>query len=138
MAPRSSTCRACSAPRPSPTASSRTSEARRHARGVPPARWAHAPALRLVASSGPGLAAVLGHEVGHVLARHSAERLSESLLLEGGLTAISAAMGDSQKRPVVMAALGLGATVGIALPHSRRQEAEADAIGVDLMANAGF
>jgi predicted Zn-dependent protease len=88
----------------------------------------------------PGqLAAVLGHEVGHVLAHHSNERVSESMALES-LTAISTVFmnKDSKSYGVAMAALGIGSQFGIVLPHSRKQESEADTVGLDLMSKAGF
>lgn len=85
------------------------------------------------------LATVLGHEVGHVLAHHGNERMSENVVLEEGLSAVDAFLGaNGNQRSLIMAALGVGAQVGVALPHSRTQEAEADRIGLDLMAQAGF
>ncbi len=84
------------------------------------------------------LAAVLGHEVAHVLARHSNERLSQSQLTNLGLSAADMAMGDSSVRQPAMAALGLGAQVGVLLPYGRVQESEADVLGLQLMAAAGF
>lgn len=84
------------------------------------------------------VAAVLGHEVAHVLARHSNERLSQSQLTNLGLSAADMAMGDSSVRQPAMAALGLGAQVGVLLPYGRVQESEADQLGLQLMAAAGF
>lgn len=86
------------------------------------------------------LGAVLGHEVGHVLARHSAERASAQLLEQGGASALGGILSnpDSKAYPLIMAGLGLGTQYGIAMPHSRTQESEADAIGLELMAKAGF
>ena len=91
-----------------------------------------------IASTQDQLAAVIAHEVGHVIARHGAERVSQRVVIEGGLAAVSAAVGDGVKGPLIMGALGLGATVGVLLPYSRTHEAEADAIGMSLMARAGF
>lgn len=91
-----------------------------------------------------GLAAVLGHEVAHALARHGAERISDQRLISAGLTAASLALvtaggkRGSAYTPLAIAALGAGATVGIALPMSRTQESEADHIGLILMAMAGY
>jgi len=85
------------------------------------------------------LAAVLGHEVGHVLARHGNERVSQNLAAQTGLQITAAMLGGSEsKRQAVMAALGVGTQVGILLPFSRTHESEADLIGLKLMAEAGF
>ncbi len=98
--------------------------------------------LLKVAKTPDQLAAVLGHETGHVIARHSNERASEQLLQQGALTAANAFLSSGGKgggtNSIIMAALGLGTQVGIALPPSRTQESEADTIGEDLMAQAGF
>jgi predicted Zn-dependent protease len=96
--------------------------------------------LLKVAKTQGQVAAVLGHEVGHVLAEHPKERVSEQLAAQGGLTVLEAIMGNPQdtRHKLLLAALGLGAEVGVLLPHSRRQESEADLIGLDLMAKAGF
>ncbi len=88
------------------------------------------------------LAAVVGHEIGHVLAQHGAERVSQGLAAQGGLQIIEAfLLGKSkgkQSHQTIMAALGLGLQYGVILPHGRTQESEADLIGLDLMAKAGF
>jgi predicted Zn-dependent protease len=82
------------------------------------------------------LAAVLGHEVGHVIARHSNERASQETLMQQGMGMIqNTTYGQN---PLVMAGLGLGAQYGVLMPYSRTHESEADMIGVDLMAKAGF
>ncbi|GBD26552.1 Beta-barrel assembly-enhancing protease [bacterium HR30] len=87
-----------------------------------------------------GLAAILGHEVGHALARHAGERMSQGLLLDVVLSLGSAALGGSspETRNLIYQALGLGAQIGYVLPFSRSQEAEADYIGLILMAKAGY
>lgn len=97
--------------------------------------------LLKVAKTDSQLAAVLGHEVGHVLARHGNERVSEAFAAQGGLAAASVALGGgegSSKKNLLMAALGLGTQFGVLLPHSRGQESEADIVGLDLMSQAGF
>lgn len=94
--------------------------------------------LLKVAVNQDQVATVIGHEVGHVLARHGNERVSESVFLETGMSAVQAFAGGGQNHNMIMAALGLGAQVGVQLPHSRTQESEADSIGLDLMAKAGF
>jgi predicted Zn-dependent protease len=86
-----------------------------------------------------GLAAVLGHEIGHVLARHGGERLSQQM---GVQTATQLLAGLASSNPatvqLVSAALGAGAQVGVLLPWGRQQESEADHIGLILMAKAGY
>ncbi|KAF7774013.1 hypothetical protein PCIT_a0387 [Pseudoalteromonas citrea] len=86
------------------------------------------------------LAAVMGHEVGHVIAEHSNERVSQNSLLQFGLQASNTAlqMGNIEYRNAIMQGLGLGAQYGVALPFGRTHESEADVIGLDLMAKAGF
>lgn len=81
------------------------------------------------------LGAVLGHETGHVISRHGAERMSQSVLEQGGLAVAGVA---TNQNPYIGAALGLGTQLGIALPFNRKQESEADEVGLNLMAEAGF
>ncbi len=89
-----------------------------------------------------GLAAVMGHEVVHALARHGAERMSQGQLTQAGLQIAGAALGTSGASPLIsqaaMAALGAGAQVGVLLPFSRAHESEADYIGLLLAAEAGY
>ncbi len=92
-----------------------------------------------VANNQHRLAAVIGHEVAHVLARHSNERLSTAYATEAGLNVLGTISGgEGAARNQVFAVLGVGAQVGVLLPFGRAQESEADNIGVDLMARAGF
>jgi metalloendopeptidase OMA1, mitochondrial len=87
-----------------------------------------------------GLAAVVGHEVAHAIARHGAERVSQGLVVQTGLMATQVAL--SRNDPVTVQAvttlLGAGATVGVVLPWSRAQESEADHLGLIYMAKAGY
>jgi predicted Zn-dependent protease len=87
-----------------------------------------------------GLAAVLGHEAAHAIARHAGERISQQIAVQGGLVATQAALarGDSRTSQLMTAALGAGATVGLLLPWSRQQESEADRLGLIYMAKAGY
>lgn len=84
------------------------------------------------------LAAVIGHEVSHVLAGHSNERVSQQYATQAGLEVASLIVGGGVAGEGAMAALGLGAQYGILLPFSRAHESEADLLGLDLMAKAGF
>jgi predicted Zn-dependent protease len=92
-----------------------------------------------VARTQDQLAAVIGHEVAHVVAQHHNERLSQQFAAQQGLALVNAlAGGGGATQQTAMALLGLGAQVGVLLPYSRIQESEADKIGLDLMARAGF
>lgn len=91
-----------------------------------------------VAQTEAGLATVLGHELGHVLAHHPAERISQQQLTGLVGAAIQAGIPATPSGQLLSAALGLGTEVGILLPYSRLQESEADRIGLLLMAKAGY
>ena len=95
-----------------------------------------------VARTEAGLAAVLGHEVVHALARHGAERMSQGQLTNAGLQVLGAAAGAAggggMLGQAAMAALGVGAQVGVLLPFSRKHESEADYVGILLAADAGY
>lgn len=82
------------------------------------------------------LASVIGHEIGHVVANHAAERASSQSLTAVGLAAVGGAAG--RYGDAVNAYGGLAAQYGLLLPYSRRDELEADRLGVDYMAAAGF
>jgi len=93
-----------------------------------------------VAKSEAGLAAVLGHELAHVVARHQAERQSQQGLAQLGLAALAA--GSEVAAPGTGKAAGQlgGAAIqyGVLLPYSRTHESEADNIGLYFMAKAGY
>ncbi|OEF27612.1 M48 family metallopeptidase [Vibrio rumoiensis] len=94
-----------------------------------------------VATNQDQLATVLGHEVAHVLANHGNERMSRSQITNTGLQISDVALsttGYGEYRDLAMGALGLGVQYGITLPYGRTQETEADIMGIDLMAKAGF
>lgn len=98
--------------------------------------------LTPVASSDAELAVVIGHEMAHIVARHTNERLSRQSLIDKVTTATSAAalaggMTDG-KVALLNAAMGLGGQYGLALPFSRKQEYEADRLGLIFMAIAGY
>jgi predicted Zn-dependent protease len=81
---------------------------------------------------------LLGHEVAHVLAQHANERVSTAFAAQSGLELLQAISGAGPEQGQLLALLGLGAQVGILLPWGREQEREADLLGLDLMADAGF
>lgn len=87
------------------------------------------------------LATVMGHEVAHVAARHSAERASQQMAAQMGLGLLDALaqgqMGDAYD-PDLAAALGAGVTFGVILPYSRQHEYEADRLGVDYMVRSQY
>lgn len=86
------------------------------------------------------LAVVMGHEIGHALAQHGNERMSQGLVAQLGLTSLDVALSQkpSQTRSLLLAAAGAGAQLGVLLPFSRLDESEADEIGLYLMAMAGY
>ncbi len=87
-----------------------------------------------------GLATVIGHEVAHAVARHGGERMSEALLIQFGGIILSEAMKKNSDgaRGMALGAYGITSALGVALPHSRQQELEADHLGLIYMARAGY
>jgi len=87
-----------------------------------------------------GLATVIGHEVAHASARHGAERMSNQMLLDTGgqILGGAASLADPRWQAVSSTVYGLGSNLAYALPHSRKQESEADYIGLINMAKAGY
>ncbi|HSW15002.1 MAG TPA: M48 family metallopeptidase [Solimonas sp.] len=88
--------------------------------------------LLKVATNQDQLAAVIGHEVSHVLAGHSASRVSNQMASQLGVSILSAASGVNADM------IGMGANLLLILPFSRGDETEADVLGEELMARAGF
>lgn len=87
-----------------------------------------------------GLATVMGHEIGHAIARHGGQRMSEQMATTAlmGAAGLSLSKMDNTKKGVIMAALGFATNVGVTLPFSRAHETEADEIGLVLMSKAGY
>jgi len=95
--------------------------------------------LLKVARNQSQLATVVGHEVAHVLANHGNERMSTAYAAQSSLSLAQVLAGEpSPQKQQIFALLGVGAQVGVLLPFSRTQESEADLLGLDLMAKAGF
>ncbi len=96
--------------------------------------------LLKIAENQNQLASVMGHEVGHVIAQHSNERVTQNSAIQYGLQASSAVLKSQEVafQSEIMSALGLGTQYGVLLPFSRIHESEADEIGLTYMAEAGF
>lgn len=89
------------------------------------------------------IAAIMGHEISHALREHGRERISEQMLQQGiaqGGLAVLIATGVIEPKYAGVAAVGVSAftSLFISLPHSRTQESEADTMGLELMARAGY
>jgi len=88
------------------------------------------------------LAAVMGHEIAHALREHSREQMSEAYAQQIGLVGLAAIVGvtskDANKANTALALGSSVAAVALTLPHSRRDEHEADQIGLELAARAGY
>ncbi len=93
-----------------------------------------------VTKDNAGLATVMGHEVAHALANHSAQRMSAAQLQQLGAVGVSVAAGGQSEADQQMwqQYYGIGTEVGVMLPFSRSHESEADMIGLTLMAIAGY
>lgn len=93
-----------------------------------------------VAQDDNGIAVVMGHEVAHALARHGAERMTQTMGAQaiGELLALGVGKVSPGLQEDFLKVYGLGTTVGILLPWRRTQESEADRIGLTLMAKAGY
>lgn len=87
-----------------------------------------------------GLATVIGHEVAHAVAHHGGERISQATAVQAGGQLAGALSSGTQPltQQAVGLVYGLGSQLGYVLPHSRKQESEADHIGLIYMARAGY
>ena len=81
------------------------------------------------------LAQVMGHEIGHALANHSAEKMSVVLATSVGVAAVGVA---ADNKGAAMAGASAAAALAVTLPNSRTAETEADRIGIELAAKAGY
>ncbi len=91
-----------------------------------------------ICQSETGVAVVMGHEVAHALADHGAQRMSAGTLQQIGAVAGNVAIKDEKTRNTFNLAYGIGSQVGVMLPFSRGHETEADRIGLQIMAIAGY
>ena len=92
-----------------------------------------------ITQSETGVAVVMGHEIAHAVASHARERMSNGLLVNFGISAISTAMGQNQTltQQVFLQSVGIGSQLGM-LSFSRKHELEADELGLIFMAMAGY
>lgn len=106
---------------------------------MPGGKVAFYTAILPVCKDEQGVAVVMGHEVAHAIANHGAERMSQGMLAEFGLSTIGAAMGQNPTatQQIFMQAVGMGTNVGM-LKFSRSHESEADHMGLIFMAMAGY
>ena len=84
------------------------------------------------------IAQVMGHEISHALANHTAERMSVALATQLGLSGVALAAGDSAYKGAILSGSSLAAATAITLPNSRTSESEADQMGIELAARAGY
>ena len=88
-----------------------------------------------------GLAAVMGHEIAHAVAKHSVERASRGVLLKTGTSLINIATGGKLSeinRATGMDTVGLLSSIGIMNPFNRKQETEADYLGMIFASLSGY
>jgi predicted Zn-dependent protease len=84
------------------------------------------------------LAAVIGHEIAHALREHGRERMSQAYVQQFGLQALAALATGSAAGGAAVQAAGMGSQLFFAMPNGREQEREADKMGLELAARAGF
>ncbi len=84
------------------------------------------------------IAQVMGHEISHALANHTAERMSVALATQLGLSGVAAVASNNQYKGAILSGSSLAAATAITLPNSRTSESEADQIGIELAARAGY
>ena len=83
------------------------------------------------------IANVMGHEIGHALSNHTAEKMSVAMASQLGAAVLGAAAG-SRYGGAASSGAALAATLAVQLPNSRTAESEADRIGIELAARAGY
>jgi predicted Zn-dependent protease len=106
---------------------------------MPGGKVAFYTAIMPICADENGVAVVMGHEVAHAIANHGAERMSQQLAAQMGLSVLGAAMGQNptMTQDIFMQAVGMGTNIGM-LKFSRSHESEADHMGLIFMAMAGY
>lgn len=84
------------------------------------------------------IAQVMGHEISHALANHTAEKMSMALATQLGMTGVAVAAANSKYKGAILTGSSLAAATAITLPNSRTSESEADQMGIELAARAGY
>ncbi len=84
------------------------------------------------------IAQVMGHEISHALLGHTAERMSRALAIQLGIIAVAVTQEPDTQGQLLVQGVALAAIVALELPNSRTAEAEADAVGIELAARAGY
>jgi predicted Zn-dependent protease len=108
---------------------------------LPGGKIAYHTGMSKVAETDDEIAAIIGHEIGHALARHGGQRLTAQMgqqVLVGLVAVAGLAKASNENRTMALSLLGIGTTVGLILPFSRSNETEADVIGLHLMKKAGY
>lgn len=85
-----------------------------------------------------GIACVLGHEVGHAVARHAGQRMSQNTMVSAAKIGVDIGLANNKNKDLIKAGVEIGTEVGILLPFSREHEYEADNLGFQYMAKAGY
>jgi predicted Zn-dependent protease len=87
-----------------------------------------------------GVAVVMSHEIAHAIANHGNERMSQELAVQLSGMALDVALAQKPEatRQIALSAFGVGSSVGVLLPYSRKHESEADELGLYFMAMAGY
>ena len=91
--------------------------------------------IQQIKPSDDELAQVMGHEIAHALSNHTAEKMSDAMASDLAVTAVAVTQRNSE---VALPGAALAATLAIKLPNSRQAESEADRIGIELAARAGY
>ena len=91
--------------------------------------------IQQIKPSDDELAQVMGHEIAHALSNHTAEKMSVAMASDLAVTAVAAAQRNSE---LALSGTALAAALAIKLPNSRQAESEADRIGMELAARAGY
>jgi len=81
------------------------------------------------------IAAIMGHEMAHALREHGRERISQAYAQQAGMAILAMVTDMNQKQAAI---LQTATHLGLTLPHGRGQESEADVMGLELLARAGY